>query len=465
MKKNAKTVSAIIIATILSITVLLSAGEAKADPEIQTDWQASHYGFYGGYDAFSRCDHTNWQYPDDCATLLGIYAGYRDTLPPVYDYVSWDFRAQAGYGGDNDYVFYGDLHCSEQRKDVGDSSYHTNNFDYQGIASYDEHGQWYIETVRDYSYQSPFVASVSGESSCTFRNPYTGHYIYLTTAPYQALTASTSINVEGKSCVKVNHDADVSATGAGIYDLHSNINVHADCADDCGTYYCYITDVYHNTPSSTNHIYHDYDGQGYGSDMHSYDVPIYNIETAHHVIINTAPYLYDVTFNYYAYNPTYVEDYTFVYSDVQQRVAWEEVGGGEYYYGAGPTINDPWGDGADAFQYAIARNWGGESETTFTSLPLQPWTFVWGNTVDIFYAHSSAPPTYATWVNVWLTMDGYYFEYCYSYLIYEPAGWNYLDFGPNFISAYDHQDATSHYSNPDWYDLGTGTTLDVGWWY
>ena len=44
MKKNAKTVSAIIIATLLSITLLMSAGEVKAD--FQRDWSAT-VGFPG----------------------------------------------------------------------------------------------------------------------------------------------------------------------------------------------------------------------------------------------------------------------------------------------------------------------------------------------------------------------------------------------------------------------------------
>jgi hypothetical protein len=89
------------------------------------------------------------------------------------------------------------------------------------------------------------------------------------------------------------------------------------------------------------------------------------------------------------------------------------------------------------------------------------------------YASWSAPsyyivnlePIYQTQVNVYMSFYGYYVEYYDTYYIYEPAGLNYLDFGSHFLEAYDYYDSTVHTTNPDWYDLGTGTTIDVLYYY
>ena len=37
--------------------------------------------------------------------------------------------------------------------------------------------------------------------------------------------------------------------------------------------------------------------------------------------------------------------------------------------------------------------------------------------------------------------------------------------GFQFVQAYDYYDGTLHTTNPDWYNLGTGTTINVGYFY
>ncbi len=72
-------------------------------------------------------------------------------------------------------------------------------------------------------------------------------------------------------------------------------------------------------------------------------------------------------------------------------------------------------------------------------------------------------PTYATTVNAYVTWDGYSYYYYDSTTIYKPAGSNYLSFGAYFVQAYNYYDSSTHYSDPDWYNLGTGTTIDVAY--
>jgi len=69
-------------------------------------------------------------------------------------------------------------------------------------------------------------------------------------------------------------------------------------------------------------------------------------------------------------------------------------------------------------------------------------------------------PTYLTAVNYYVTYDGYNYVWFSTNAIYEPGGSNYLGFGSYFVAAYNYNDGW-HYSDPDWYDLGTGTTIDV----
>jgi hypothetical protein len=70
-------------------------------------------------------------------------------------------------------------------------------------------------------------------------------------------------------------------------------------------------------------------------------------------------------------------------------------------------------------------------------------------------------PTYPTTVNAYVTWDGYSYYYYDSTTIYKPAGSNYLTFGSLFVQSYNYYDSSTHYSDPDWYNLGTGTTIDV----
>jgi YVTN family beta-propeller protein len=88
---------------------------------------------------------------------------------------------------------------------------------------------------------------------------------------------------------------------------------------------------------------------------------------------------------------------------------------------------------------------------------------VWSNagyhTVDV------GTVTFQTQVNVFWTTDGYNFYPYTSYQIYEPAGWNYLDFGSDFVLSYNYYTTSYHTTNPDWYNLGTGTQIDVAYWW
>jgi hypothetical protein len=263
--------------------------------------------------------------------------------------------------------------------------------------------------------------------------------------------------------ISVSATADVAATASQYYTAGSSPTISWQCADDYGAYYCYLTEVIVDGVS--------HNPSDYGS-VHAGSITFNNIQSDHSVVVHSAPYYYPVTFNQYAHDDNYGD--ILVNSWTEYRVAWEERDGPVYSHGSdlhggGPvstyvdsSITDPWGYGSDDFSYAVAHNWGGGSESYYYSIPMDIWTFTWGNTVDIYYEH--APQTYMTTVNVWVTYDGYYYYSQGSYNIYEPAGSNYLDFGDNFIQAYNYYDSSGHYVNPDWYNLGTGTTIDVGYW-
>ena len=99
---------------------------------------------------------------------------------------------------------------------------------------------------------------------------------------------------------------------------------------------------------------------------------------------------------------------TFVSSSTEYHVAWEERDGPVYCHGSdvhggGPQtyhvadyISDPWGWGTSDFSYAYAHNWGGGSETYSYYNPFTAYTFVWGNTIDVWYSY----------YYYWFRMDG-----------------------------------------------------------
>ncbi|HMK94815.1 MAG TPA: hypothetical protein VK536_05370 [Candidatus Limnocylindrales bacterium] len=86
--------------------------------------------------------------------------------------------------------------------------------------------------------------------------------------------------------------------------------------------------------------------------------------------------------------------------------------------------------------------------------------------LNLFSGATVGPPLYQTAVNQFLYIGGddHYYNTIY---ISEPAGSNYLNFQGfgGFIEAYDSYDGTYHYTNPSWYNLGTGTTIDVLYYY
>ncbi|MCW3996277.1 MAG: hypothetical protein NWE98_09070 [Candidatus Bathyarchaeota archaeon] len=264
--------------------------------------------------------------------------------------------------------------------------------------------------------------------------------------------------------VSTSATADVAITASASYPTGTSPTISWVCADDYGAYYCYLTEV---IVDGVSHNPNDYGNANSGS------ITFNNIQSGHSVVVHSAPYYYPVTFNQYAHDDNFGD--LLVNSWTEYRVAWEERDGPVYSHGSdlhggGPvstyvasSITDPCGYGSDNFNYAVAHNWGGGSESYYYSIPMDIWTYTWGNTVDVYYQH--APQTYSTTVNVWVTYDGYYYYPWDTYYIYEPAGSNYLDFGYDFIQAYNYYDSSWHYSNPDWYNLGTGTTIDVGYWY
>ena len=389
MKKNAKTVSAIIIATLLSITLLMSAGEVKAD--FQRDWSAT-VGFPVP-DYYSECDHTDWQYSDDCVALLGMTAQYDLNYQYAYNYITWNWNAQVGYGYQHDYYFYGNPHCLGQIMPINTQSYQTFfSVDDTNSPSYDSLGE-YVKAETLSEWWAGRLTSINGISSSYFyqvSNP--SHVIYVAAGPggshYRVMTASGDSTNSGESAIEVSPLADVSATPTQSYTIHTNPTISWVCADDWGSYYCYVSSVYIYGMSGQL-----YDQLGYCGNTGSY--PFYDISTPYHIVINSEPYYYPVTFNAYAHNDNYGD--TLVNSWTEWHVAWEEGGGRHYSHGSDvhggggenyyvdSAIDDPWGQGTDYFNYAMAHNWGGGSESYYYGIPMNVYTYVWGNTVDIYY--------------------------------------------------------------------------------
>jgi hypothetical protein len=132
---------------------------------------------------------------------------------------------------------------------------------------------------------------------------------------------------------------------------------------------------------------------------------------------------------------------------------------------------------------AYLIDWGDGSPSTLTSFypsgAPEPFShyYPYGTYIVTVHAESSSgvwsqpstytatigPPLYQTQVNVYVTLDGYNWYLFETNYINEPAGWNYLNFdnGFYFVEAYNCYDGTLHTTNPDWYNLGTGTTIDV----
>ncbi len=186
--------------------------------------------------------------------------------------------------------------------------------------------------------------------------------------------------------VSTNATADVAVTASQDYTRGTSPAISWVCADDYGAYYCYITEV---IVDGASHSPYDYGSANAGS------IAFNNIQSDHSVVVHSAPYYYPVTFNQYAHNDNFGD--MLVNSWTEYHVAWEERdgpvyshgsdlhGGGGVDYYVDSAIDDPWGYGTDYFNYAMAHNWGGGSESYYYGIPLNVYTYVWGNTVDIWY--------------------------------------------------------------------------------
>jgi hypothetical protein len=234
-------------------------------------------------------------------------------------------------------------------------------------------------------------------------------FVATTTTPYPYISVFccspnqapyTNLNDAYVDSITIIHDNNGGGGGGGPYidtsatadvaispsqESNGNNEISWACADDYGAYYCHVTDVY-------------IDGNWYSpwslGDDHTGSITFTDYGS-HTVDVVSAPDYYPVTFNQYAHND-YCGD-MLVNSWTEYHVAWEEVGGPHYSHGSDlhggggedyyvdSAINDPWGWGTDYFSYAMSHNWGGGSETYCYGIPLNVWTFTWGNTVDIYY--------------------------------------------------------------------------------
>jgi hypothetical protein len=229
----------------------------------------------------------------------------------------------------------------------------------------------------------------AGTTSTAYRYLAVFAYAY-TQAPF------TQHNDAYVDCVTIVHDSGggysyISTSATADVAISPSQESNGDnviswvCADDYGAYYCHLTDVY-------------IDGNWYSpssfGDDHTGSITFTDYGS-HTVDVVSAPDYYPVTFNQYAHNDNFGD--TLVNSWTEYHVAWEEVGGPHYSHGSDlhggggedyyvdSAINDPWGWGTDYFNYAMSHNWGGGSETYYYGIPLNVWTFTWGNTVDIYY--------------------------------------------------------------------------------
>jgi len=154
------------------------------------------------------------------------------------------------------------------------------------------------------------------------------------------------------------------------------------CGDDYGVNYCYITDVY------VDGIW--YDPTDFGT-IYAGSITITDGQN-HLIVVESAPHYYPVTFNQYI---TTSSGNVLVNSWVDWRVHWIERDGPKYGTGSnlhgGGGVNTyvsntvTWSGQTAHFASAVAHNWGSGSETYHQSIPLNVATYVWGNTVDIWY--------------------------------------------------------------------------------
>ena len=141
-------------------------------------------------------------------------------------------------------------------------------------------------------------------------------------------------------------------------------------------------------------------------------------------------------------------------------------GPGTYYFSASAT--DPCGYGLTCwYNYGDGSGWTTQSYHTYENDGVYTVTAYAQSSTGLSSQSSTTTiaigPTYQTEVDVYLTYNGVNGYYYGTYYINEPAGWNYLNFN-GLVEAYDYYDSSYHTTNPDWYDLGTGTTIEICCW-
>jgi hypothetical protein len=281
-----------------------------------------------------------------------------------YGFISGRLNAQATGGGDIQVYSYGSgvLHVFV-KNNIND--------------------EWTYVSTQDLPESPTWIDCGTYESSFNYiklqADPDLTHCFYIDSVCVEPLNPGTAY-------VSVSATADVATTESAYYTCGTSPIISWVCADDYGSYYCYITEV---IVDGISHDPTDYGSENEGSIQFS------NIQSDHTVVVHSAPYYYPVTFNVYAHNDYFGDAY--VTSWTEYHVAWEERdgpvyshgsdlhGGGAVEYYIDSSIEDPWEMGYDYFDWAIAYNWGGGSESYYYSIPLDVYTFVWGNTVDIWY--------------------------------------------------------------------------------
>ena len=251
----------------------------------------------------------------------------------------------------------------------------------------------YLNSANDYEHLT-FGQALDAACLSIYGNYYTntplfnGYWTWVPDAnswwaSYLQIFGNSYNSIPDRPYISTSATADIAITPS--CQNNGDTTISWQCADDYGTYYCYITNVVIDGTS--------YDPTTFGT-ANAGSIT-FNDYSSHNVVVNSAPYYYPVTFNQYAHNDNFGD--TLVNSWTEYRVAWEERDGPVYshgtdLHGGGPvsqyvdySINDPWGWGTDYFNYAYIPNWGGGSEQWCYGIPFDVLTFVWGNTVDIWY--------------------------------------------------------------------------------
>jgi hypothetical protein len=252
----------------------------------------------------------------------------------------------------------------------------------------------YFNSANNYAHLT-FGQSLDGACLSTYGNYYTstplfnGYWTWVGNstvgdwwASYLEIFGNSYNSIPNVPYISTSATADVAITPS--CQNNGDTTISWQCADDYGAYYCYITSVVIDGTS--------YDPTNFGT-ANAGSIT-FNDYSSHTVQVNSAPYYYPVTFNEHAdgyYGDQIVNSWT------EYHVAWEEQDGPTYSHGSNLgtgsgfdaycdySVTDPWDSSTDYFNYAVNQNWGGGSQSYNYGIPLDVWTFTWGNTVDIYY--------------------------------------------------------------------------------